>query len=245
MRVEKTSFYSRHLGFNMPVAVYGHWGVPVLYFPTASADFEELERFGMIGALSDHIESGRIKIFSINSVNDWSLDNESVGPGERIWRQELYDRYIIDEVVPYIFSNCGGPLPIAAVGASFGAYHALNTLFRHHEVFRWCIGMSGIYNISCFLDGYYDERCYFHNPVSYIANLYDPNIRRSLDGCNINVICGQGAWERVHYSREIHEVMDRVGIRHNFELWGYDVAHDWPWWKVQMRQLVPRLFPLG
>lgn len=243
MRVEKYNPYSSILGGHMPIAVYGHWGVPLLYFPTASADFEELERFGMIDALADHIERGRIKLYSVNSINSLSLDNPSIGPGERIWRQELYDRYVINEVVPFIYDNCRGRLPLATAGASFGAYHAVNTLFRHHETFRWCIGMSGIYNISCFLDGYFDDRCYYHNPVCYVSNLYDPGIRSSLDGCSINIICGQGAWERIHYTREMHEVMDKVGIRHNFELWGHDVSHDWPWWKVQMNYLLPKLFP--
>lgn len=244
MRVEKHSFYSGALGGNMPVAIYGHWGVPLLYFPTASADFEELERFGMIDALAEHIDRGRIKIISINSINDLSWDNPNISPGERAWRQELYDRYIIDELVPFIFNNCGGKLPLATAGASFGAYHAINTMFRHHEIFRWCIGMSGIYNMSCFLDGYFDDRCYYHNPVSYVSNLYDPSIRRSLEGCSINIVCGQGAWERVHYTVEMHEAMNRAGIKHNFELWGHDVSHDWPWWKIQMNVFVPRLFPL-
>ena len=69
MHVEKHYPYSDSLGGCMPVAVYGHWGTPLLYFPTASADFEELERFGMIDALSSHIEAGRVKIYSVNSIN--------------------------------------------------------------------------------------------------------------------------------------------------------------------------------
>lgn len=226
----------------MPLAIYGHWGTPLLYFPTASADFEELERFGMIDALASHIDAGRIKVFSVNSINALSWLNKCVGPGERAWRQELYDRYIVDEVLPFIYWQCRGRLPVATAGASFGAYHAINTLLRHPAEFRWCIGMSGIYDISQFVDGYHDERTYFHNPMSYVANLYDGEIRRQLEGCNINLIVGQGAWERVDYTTRFHELLDRVGIRHNFELWGYDVAHDWPWWKVQMNQLVPRLF---
>lgn len=243
VNIEKHYLYSNALGGMMPVAVYGHWGVPLLFFPTASADFEELERFGMISAIASHIDAGRIKVYSINSINSQSWLNKSISPGERAWRQELYNRYVFDEVVPFIYNNCGGQkLPLATAGASFGAYHAANTLFRAPSVFRWCICMSGIYDISQFLDGYFDDTCYFNNPVSYMSNMHDQAIREELSRCRINIICGQGAWERVHYSTQIHEVLDNAGIGHNFELWGHDVSHDWPWWKVEMNKLLPEMF---
>lgn len=227
----------------MPVAVYGHWGVPLLFFPTASADFEELERFGMISSLQHHIDAGRVKIFSINSINALSWLNDNIGPGERAWRQELYDRYIVDELVPFIHWHCGGLQAIATAGASFGAYHAVNSLLRHPNVFRWCIGMSGIYDVSRYWDGYFDDRCYFHNPVSYVSNLHDPHMRWELSHCSINILCGQGPWERVHWSRQMHDALRHAHIRHNFDLWGHDVSHDWPWWKVQMNHYLPKLFP--
>ena len=242
MRIEKHHPYSHHLGGTMPVAVYGHWGVPLLFFPTASADYQELERFGMIEALAPHIEAGRIKVYSVNSINATSWLDQRVGPGERAWRQELYDRYVVQELVPFIYWHCQGRLPLATAGASFGAYHAANTLFRHPTMFRWCICMSGIYDVSRYFDGYFDDRCYFHNPMCYLPNLNDPYLRGALDQCSINVVCGQGAWERVHWSQQLHEVLSRVGIRHNFDLWGHDVSHDWPWWKIEMDHYVQKLF---
>jgi esterase/lipase superfamily enzyme len=45
------------------------WGYPLLLFPTAAADYLEDERFGLIGAISHQIAAGRVRVFSINSIN--------------------------------------------------------------------------------------------------------------------------------------------------------------------------------
>lgn len=242
MKVEKHTWFSPNLGLQMPVAVYGHWGIPILFFPTASADFEELERFGMIDALARPIEAGRVKIVSCNAINDLSWFNDGIHPGERVWRQELYDRYLMRELVPFIHGNCGGPIAIATAGASMGAYHAMNAFGRHPETFRWVIGMSGFYDPTPYLDGYWNDLCYFHNPTCFLSHAGGSPHKWLLDTASINVICGQGPWERVEWSRHMHDSLVQGGVPHNFDLWGYDVSHDWPWWKKQMNVMIERLF---
>ena len=241
MQIEKHWWHSPALNLTMPVAVYGHFGTPILFFPTASADFEELERFGMIGALAHHIEAGRCKIVSCNSINSLSWFDEEIHPLERVWRQELYDRYIIRELVPFIFHHCRGRVPILTAGASMGAYHAMNTMGRHPGVFRGSITMSGIYDISRYLDGHWNELCYFHNPVSYLGQAYHSPDKWLLDRASINIICGQGPWEHVNWSQQMSQVLWKGGVWHNFDLWGHDVAHDWPWWKKQMNYYIGKL----
>lgn len=226
----------------MPVAVYGHFGVPILFFPTASADFEELERFGMVEALAHHLEAGRCKIVSVNAINDLSWFNDDIHPGERVWRQELYDRYLLQELVPFIHRNCGGPVALATAGASMGAYHAMNTFGRHPNIFRWTICMSGFYDIEPYLDGYWNDLCYFHNPVTYLSHAHASPMKGKLDSASINVICGRGPWERVEWSEGMHQALNRGGVSHNYDLWGHDVSHDWPWWKKQMDHYLYRLF---
>ena len=242
MKVEKHWWHSPSLGIPMPVAVYGHWGTPLLFFPTASADFEELERFGMIDALAHHIEAGRVKIVSCNAINDLSWFDYGLHPGERVWRQELYDRYLVRELVPFIWNNCGGRVPIGTVGASMGAYHAMNAFGRHPGIFRSTITMSGFYNISRYHQGEWNELCYFHNPTCYLANAWHSPDKWLLDSASINVICGQGPWERVEFATQMHEVLNAGGIPHTFDLWGHDVSHDWPWWKKQMNHYIWKLY---
>lgn len=239
MRVHKAKRYSHILGREMPWVVYGHYGIPLLLIPTASSDFEEHERQGMIGALAHHVEAGRVKLYSIDSINSQSLSNFSIHPGERIRRQSLYDRYIAEEVVPIIYEDCNSPLPIAVAGASFGAYHAANEMLRHPEIFKWAVCMSGVYDISSCLDGYVDDQVLEQNPALYLRHYHD---RSRLDGCQLNVLCGQGPWERVHWSRDFSDLLHRSGIPHHFDLWGHEAAHDWPWWHRQMDLYIQRLF---
>jgi esterase/lipase superfamily enzyme len=53
----------------MEIAVYGHYGFALLMFPTAAADYLEYERFYVIDSLAPFVDAGKIKVFSINSIN--------------------------------------------------------------------------------------------------------------------------------------------------------------------------------
>ena len=67
MKREYHRWYSHRLGMELGVVVFGHWGAPLLGFPTSAGDEWELEGQSMVGALADFIDAGRIKFFSVNS----------------------------------------------------------------------------------------------------------------------------------------------------------------------------------
>ena len=122
-----------------------------------------------------HIDSGRVKFYCVNSVNNESWYDKQAHPRHRSYVQTLYDAYVADEVVPFIYDHCRTPgIGITTTGASFGAYHAANTLFKHPSVFRRCLALSGVYDIRKFMDGDYDDNFYYNNPVDYLANLERP-----------------------------------------------------------------------
>lgn len=227
----------------MPIAVYGDYGAPLLMFPTAAADFEEYERFRLIDAIAPHINSGRIKVYSINSINRESWLNENVHPYHRAQRQAEYDRYVSEEVVPFIWDNCRTPgIDIATTGASFGAFHAANTLFKHPDQFKTVIAMSGSYDIRPYCDGYHDDNVYFNNPAEYLPRLEDDYYLSRLRNARIHVVSGQGAYEAPDRSRHISHLLSSKGIPHELDLWGYDIAHDWPTWRDMLNVYIPRLF---
>src|SRR6266568_7380797 len=66
-------WYSHRIGQELGVAVFGHWGSPIIGFPTSAGDEWELEGQGMIGALADFIDAGRIKFYCVNSINGQSF----------------------------------------------------------------------------------------------------------------------------------------------------------------------------
>lgn len=232
-RREIRSWYSHRLGMEMPVVQYGHWGHALLMLPTANADFLEHERFGLIDSISHLIHAGRVRVFSINSINGHAWMNNHVPFHEKSNRQAAYSAYIEWEVVPFI-RDClkDGGARIGISGASFGAFHAANQFFRRPDLFDCLIGMSGFYDLSWLLDGYSDENVYFNNPMWYLHNLGDGGVLDTLrHRSQIHIITGQGAWEVPNASRRLSGVLNSKGIPHNLDLWGHDVPHDWPSWK--------------
>jgi len=134
-----------------------HYGSPILGFPTSAGDEWELEGQGLIGALADFIDTGRIKFYSINSINGLSFYNKGAHPFHRSYVQSVFDSYLREEVIPFIWNNCQSQVSVATMGASFGAYHAANSLFKHPDVIKRCFAMSGVYDLRSFMDGMYDD----------------------------------------------------------------------------------------
>jgi esterase/lipase superfamily enzyme len=146
-----------------------------------------------------------------------------------------YDRYVIDEVLPLIKNECGDDSRPLTTGASLGAFLSANTYFKHSDLFRGTIAMSGSYDIYNYLESYYDDNVYFNNPMMYLKNLNDDyHLPRLQKADAIVIVSGQGSYEAPDRSRELSGVLHQKGIPHRLELWGYDVNHDWPWWRKML-----------
>jgi esterase/lipase superfamily enzyme len=239
-----TAWYSQNLGMEMPIVAYGHAGAPLLMFPTAAADYLEYERFHLVDAIRHHIEAGRVRAYSINSVNRYSLLNEEAPPHIKAELLSRYDSYIVEEVLPLIRKDSqdehARPM---TTGASLGAYLSANAYFRHPDLFRGTIPMSGSYDVRSYLRGYHDDNVYFNNPAEYIPHLNDdyylPILRHSND---IYILTGQGRWEAPERSRQLSRILSSKGIPHTLDLWGHDVDHDWPWWRKMLDHYIGKVF---
>jgi esterase/lipase superfamily enzyme len=229
-------WHSPTLGKGMPIVSYGSAGAPILVFPTAAADFLENERFFLIKSVEPALFAGRVRLFSIDSINSLAWMDDTIPVHEQARRQMLYARYIEDEVVPYIRNACGdGGVRIVTTGASFGAFHAANALFRRPDLFAGVIAMSGFYDLAPdYLRGYSDDNCYFNNPLWYLRNLEGEPLGLLRNSCKIAIVSGQGAYEAPEASRRLSRVLDEKQIPHVLDLWGHDVNHDWPWWRKML-----------
>lgn len=215
----------------MPIVSYGYAGHPLLLFPTAQADFLENERFFLVKSIEDFIFQGRVRVFSIESINRHAWMNDSIHPLEKARRQALYSAYIEEEVVPHI-RRISGDQRIATSGASFGAFHAANALFRRPDLFDAVVGMSGFYNLEPgYTEGHMNDDIYFNNPMSYLKNLEGRYLDQLRHDCQIHIVTGRGQWEHPQKSEALAGLLSSRGIGHNLDMWGYDVAHDWPWWR--------------
>ncbi|HYE12875.1 MAG TPA: alpha/beta hydrolase-fold protein [Pyrinomonadaceae bacterium] len=236
-----TSWRSPNVGMDMPLVAYGHDGHPLLMFPTWAADFLEYERFYLIDSIRHLIEAGRLRVYSINSINRYTLMNDDAHPKWRAALMSHFDRYLTDEVLPLIRHESGGREPLTS-GASMGAYLAANAYFRHPDLFSGTIPMSGSYDVRSWFDGYHDDNVYYNNPVEYLPNLNDdyylPRLRRARA---IVILSGQGAYEAPERSRELSAILHAKQIPHTLDIWGPDVNHDWPWWRKMLPYWLNRL----
>src|SRR5215475_183011 len=173
MERELSSWHSHALDKEMPMAVYGHYGLALLLIPTAAADYLEYERFKLIDAMASFIDAGRVKVFSINSINKESWLNDNIEPRSKSIRHHQFNNYVFQEVIPFIKQYTSDDTPIIISGASFGALHSANLFFKRPDLINGCIAMSGVYDLTEYTKGYFDSDVYFNSPMHYMPNLTD------------------------------------------------------------------------
>ena len=244
MRRTLTSWYSPNLNKEMQIAIYGDYGPALLMFPSAAADYLEYERFHLIDAMRKHFTNGRVKGFSINSINAESWLNDSLPDREKAVRHQQYNRYITEEVVPFIRDNMATERPeIYTMGVSFGALHAMNTLLRRPDIFDGVLGLSGVYDLKEYTKGYYDDDVYFNSPLDYLPNMPEGEPLNTLrQKQKIYILSGKGNYEDPNASWLIGEALGKKGIKNFVEFWGEEWPHDWPTWRAMLPSAIERWF---
>lgn len=248
MHTEQHSWYSSHIGREMALKVYGHWGEPVIVFPCSRGRYFDYEGMGMIGQIAHFIDSGKIKLFCVDSVDAESWYNFDLTPADRNARHEAYDRYIVSEVIPFIRNHCQAEdKRVMANGCSMGAYHAVNFFLKHPDLFEGTIALSGLYRLNRHEFGLTDAdipAVYFNSPVHFLAAITDERYLSAYRSRKIIVCVGQGAWEEEALvdTRDLDSVFRQKSVEAWIDYWGHDVNHDWPWWYRQMNYFLSRLY---
>ena len=231
MRKHITSWFSPALGKDMPVAVYGHYGFALLMVPTAGADFLEYERFGMMDALRPFIDGGMLKVFSINSINKESWMNYNMAGEHRAIRHNQYNQYVFNEVIPFIRNSTSKETFVYSCGASLGALHAMNLFLKKPDLLNGVISLSGVYDLTEYTRGFYDEQVYYNSPIHYMPNLTDNWYLDKIKASHhIHIYTGGGAYEDPEANRRFSQVLWNKGIWHDLQIWGPDVKHEWGTW---------------
>jgi esterase/lipase superfamily enzyme len=242
LHTEERTWFSPSLGHDMTLKVYGHDGRPILAFPSQDGRYGDFEAWGMIDACAGFIEAGRARFFTVDSVDGQSWTNESISPHDRGLRHDAYDRYLADEVAPFIRELTRWDRAWTT-GASMGGYHAANVLFRHPDLFDGCIAMSALYQLGLFVGDDGSEPVYRNSPLRFLPNLEDPWYLDRIRAASLAFIVGQGAWEddMLADTRALREVLASKGIPAIVDEWGHDVNHDWPWWRRMLPHYLERL----
>lgn len=242
MHREIHQWFSPALQKEMPIAVYGHYGFAVLMIPTAAADYLEYERFELIEQLRPFIDQGKIKVYSINSINMESWMNKQMEGAHKAIRHNQFNQYVVEEVIPFIHNTSSNETPIITAGASFGALHSMNLFLKYPDRIKGVIAMSGVYDLTEYTIGYYDEQVYFNSPIHYIPNLTDHSILEKIRSGNILLATGSGNYEDPDANRRFSDVLHTKSIPHQMEIWGNDIHHDWPTWKKMLPHFIGSRF---
>lgn len=207
---------------------FGRSGFPVIIFPTSRARYYQAKDFGLINAAAYLLDTGKIKIYCPDSIDNLSWYNISILPAERVKTQIAYEEVILNDVIEFAYQDTGFD-KVALAGCSFGGYHASNIAFRNPEKVGYLFSMGGASNIKRFLDGYYDDHCYFNNPPDYLANLTDKKILDQIK--NIGIILGAGEFDMcLDENRELSRILSQKQIPHWLDV-RKNTGHDWNWWK--------------
>ena len=243
MRRELSGWYSPSLQKDMPIAVYGTYGFALLLIPTAAADYLEYERFQMLEYLSPYINSGKVKVFSVNSINNESWLNKQMLGEHKAIRQNQFNEYIFKEVVPFIRNNTSWDTPIITCGASFGALHSMNLFLKRPDLINGVIAMSGVYDLTEYTDGFFDEQVYFNSPMHYMPNLTDHYILEQIrKSQNIHILTGSGDYEAPEAGKAFAGVLYNKGINYELSVWGNEWKHDWPTWRAMLPLFIETRF---
>lgn len=230
-----TSWHSPSLEKEMPIAMYGNYGFALLLVPTAAADYLEYERFELIEALRPFIDGGKVKVFSVNSINTESWMNFDADPRHKTYRHKQWNEYIYNEVIPFVKTHTSWDTPIYVCGASFGALHSANLFFRRPDLLNGVIAMSGVYDLTEYTRGYFDEDVYFNSPMHFMPNLTDHNVLQQIRSSNhIHLFSGSGDYEDPNSARRFADILYRKGINYELDIWGPEWKHEWPTWRAML-----------
>lgn len=228
------------------VVRHGHWGRPVLVFPSESGRAQDVVDHGLVGAVGDLIEAGRVSLFCVDSADRFTWSDATQSTESRARGHAAYHRWLVEAVVPWIHAELGGPHPLVTTGVSMGGYHAAHLTLTRPDLAPVAITLSGSFDPTTWHpEGETGEATYHANPFAFVGGMYGDHLDWVRSLARLVLVVGQGAFE-VHPTRSLpstHNLANLLsdkGIQHELDVWGYDSAHDWPWWQRQLAHHLPR-----
>jgi esterase/lipase superfamily enzyme len=194
------------------VLALGHYGRPVLAFPPAGGRAWEFDDNGMIDAVSDLLEAGRMKVYCVDGRETDDAPTRAA-----------YEAWVIDRVLPFVYADCGGPLEVLTAGCADGAVTAVDLALRRADLFPVAIAMSGRYD---------DEA------VDAVARLGHDHV--DWLGGRLTVVLGVADDADTAAAEAFGERLADLGIRHELDRVPAGMPGSWPAWRHLAATHLPR-----
>lgn len=227
-------YYSHSLGRDIEMLTYGHWGYPILLFPTSSGNYQQAKEMRLLHAIAPLVDAGKYKIYCVdtNDADSWYCSD--ISPAEKVINHIKFDQFLSSELIPYIQNECNVE-KIGVAGCSFGGYHAANFAFKHPYFVAYLISLSGIFDLTSFMNGYYDDNYYFNNPADFMKN------EQGWRYNHMNIILGTSELDIcLDQNIEMSSTLNRLGIEHWLDIRGHE-KHDWPLWQSMLHYYLSRI----
>ena len=220
---------------------WGSYGRPVLVFPSAGGDAEEIERCGLVGACGQLLADGRVKLYSVDSVAGQAMIAKTDPVERRMWLLNQFHECVRWEVLPTIHADLGGQaIEVIAAGPSIGAFNSVAVLCRYPDVFCAAVGMSGSYRIERFYGDAWSQDLYYSAPLQFLPGLEGPQLDR-LRTRRVVLASGEGRWEDAGESWKMAGALGAKGVPNRVDNWGQEWEHDWPTWRRMLPQYLAEL----
>lgn len=211
---------------------WGEVGTPVLIFPPDGTDASELERSGMVQALSLFMADNRAKVYAVDSIVGQAW-RDSEDPLHAAWIQNQFGIAVRTEIVPRIWQDCRSDgIEIVAAGAALGALEAVGAVCRYPDVFRSAIGMSGTYDLSGRFGTSWSEDFYYSSPIHFLPGL-EGDLLDLLKHRFLILATGTALSENPGESWWMADVLGSKAIPNRVDNWpGY--GRDWDTWRAML-----------
>ncbi|MDR3402255.1 MAG: alpha/beta hydrolase-fold protein [Chthoniobacter sp.] len=239
MNREYHKWHSPALGREMELLVFGTGGPRMLVFPSRKARFFEYEDRGMIHSLRHRLEAGRIQLFCVDGLDEESLYCFEKSPEQRVERHLQYERYILDEVLPFS-AKLNPKTPLIAHGCSLGAYHAVTMALRHPQHFQRALAFSGRYDLTLhtshyhsLFHGFYSDALREIVPSHFVPLLTDRKRLKAIRRVRFTFVVGD---EDPFYENnvELCVALAKKEIKYELHAW-CGQAHRFRYWRQMIR----------
>ncbi|MEM7299150.1 MAG: hypothetical protein AAF391_12900 [Bacteroidota bacterium] len=135
MKEQHHKWYSPNLNKDMEMLEFGHYGYPIIIFPSTKGRYHEAKDFYLIDSVAHLIEDGKIKIYCPDSIDAWSWYNRSIHPADRVKNHMWYDSMILEELIGKI-EDVHGSTKVAVAGCSFGGIVGAASHYKLDAILR-------------------------------------------------------------------------------------------------------------
>ena len=104
---------------------------------------------------------------------------------------------------------------------------------KRPDIINGVIAMSGVYDLTEYTKGHYDDDVYFNSPMHYMPNLTDHNVLEQIRRTHhLHIFTGSGAYEDPTSSGRFARILYDKAINYELDVWGKEWPHDWNTWRA-------------